>query len=64
MELSIFDPEVILDLYIKTEKREALKLGKISQAIKMCKEFGVSKSETLKRLTSEFEDLTKEEAEN
>jgi hypothetical protein len=62
--MTLFDPEVILENYVETEKREARKLGKISQAIKMYKKFGVSKSETLKNITSEFEDLTKEEAEN
>jgi hypothetical protein len=62
--MTLFDPEVILENYVETEKREARKLGKIGGAIEMCKDLGLSKSETLKRIISKFKDLTKEEAEN
>jgi hypothetical protein len=56
--MSLFDTEHIFNTYVESEKREAKAQGEvkgeIKATIKMCKEFGISVVDTIKRLMSNF----------
>lgn len=64
--MSLFDVEYNLKVYgeniAKEAKEEGRKQGGIISMVKMCKEFNVSFSDTINRVSVEF-GLTEEEAE-
>ena len=64
--MSLFDKEEIFDTFMynvaKESEEKGVQKGKIISMVKMCKEFGVSISDTIKRISSEFS-LEESEAE-
>ncbi len=52
--MSLFDKEEIFDTFIYNVAKESEKKGGIISTVKICKEFGVSISDTIKRISSEF----------
>ncbi len=64
--MSLFDVEYNLKVYAKNIAAEAKEQGKLEgeiiSMVKMCKEFNVSFSDTINRVSDEF-GLTEEEAE-
>jgi len=65
--MSLFDVEYNLKVYAKNIAEESKKEGRVEGGIismvKMCKEFGISFSDTIKRISTEF-NLTEKEAES
>jgi len=64
--MSLFDKEEIFDTFMynvaKESEEKGIQKGGIIAMVKMCKEFGVSVSDTIKRISSEFS-LEESEAE-
>jgi len=61
--MSLFDKEEIFDTFIYNVAKESEEKGRIISTIEMCKEFGISFSDTVNKISSKFS-LTKSEAEN
>ena len=61
--MSLFDVEYNLKIYGDNIAKEAKEEGRIISTIEMCKEFGISFSDTVNKISSKF-NLKEEEAEN
>ena len=60
--MALFDKEYVLSTYINDVAKEGREEGSILTTIKMCKEFGVSLADAIKRISNEF-NLSEGEAE-
>jgi hypothetical protein len=55
--MTLFDTEYTFKTYVDSEKREAEEKGRLAgmkATIKVCKDYGVSVSETVKRIVNDF----------
>ncbi len=52
--MTLFDTEYTFKTYVDSEKREAEEKGGIKATIKVCKDYGASVSETVKRIVNDF----------
>lgn len=58
MMISLFDPDEIMRLHLKTVKKE----GAIQNAVEMCQEFGLNYEETIEKIAEKFELAPKDAA--